>query len=175
MRSPKLGCLFSHSPKRLGLQDVRVFQVHLVAGGISWPTLNQTVCARRLAQTRPDGETASLSRTEKPRWPGSKPHRGQFLVSLGDHFRMSLDTAYAAGPRASEAVGIKVADIDSNRMLADADSLLREASSLPEEVLDGSSTQGDPIGTAGVGGRGYNDPQRYAMMHQPVEHVEGGS
>jgi integrase/recombinase XerD len=26
---------------------VRAFQVHLVAGGISWPALNQTVCALR--------------------------------------------------------------------------------------------------------------------------------
>jgi len=31
----------------LGLEDVRAFQVHLVANGISWPALNQTVCALR--------------------------------------------------------------------------------------------------------------------------------
>src|SRR6188474_1635064 len=38
---------FDCSPERLGLEDVRTFQVHLVAGGISWPALNQTVCALR--------------------------------------------------------------------------------------------------------------------------------
>ena len=32
------------SPERLGLEDVRAFQVYLVAQGISWPALNQTVC-----------------------------------------------------------------------------------------------------------------------------------
>jgi integrase/recombinase XerD len=38
---------FGCSPDRLGLEDVRSFQVHLVSQGISWPALNQTVCALR--------------------------------------------------------------------------------------------------------------------------------
>src|SRR5215207_8364868 len=38
---------FGCSPDRLGLEEVRAFQVHLVAGGISWPALNQIVCALR--------------------------------------------------------------------------------------------------------------------------------
>jgi site-specific recombinase XerD len=38
---------FGRSPERLGVEDVRAFQVHLVATGISWPALNQTVCALR--------------------------------------------------------------------------------------------------------------------------------
>src|SRR6476646_9977074 len=38
---------FGWSPEQLGLEDVRAFQVHLVSAGISWPALNQTVCARR--------------------------------------------------------------------------------------------------------------------------------
>ena len=29
------------------MEDVRAFQVHLVSTGISWPALNQTVCALR--------------------------------------------------------------------------------------------------------------------------------
>src|SRR6202171_3617167 len=43
----KFGRFFGRSPDRLELEDVRTFQVHLVAGGISWPALNQTVCALR--------------------------------------------------------------------------------------------------------------------------------
>ena len=39
---------FARSPDRLGLEDVRAFQVHLVSTGISWAALNQTVCALRL-------------------------------------------------------------------------------------------------------------------------------
>jgi len=38
---------FGCAPKRLGLEDVRAFQVHLIAAGVSWPGLNQTVCALR--------------------------------------------------------------------------------------------------------------------------------
>ncbi|HEX7857840.1 MAG TPA: phage integrase N-terminal SAM-like domain-containing protein [Sphingobium sp.] len=38
---------FGRSPDRLGLEDVRAFQVDLVSQGISWPSLNQTVCALR--------------------------------------------------------------------------------------------------------------------------------
>src|SRR6202011_4212979 len=41
----KFSRYFGRSPDRLGLEDVRAFQVHLVATGISWPALNQTVCA----------------------------------------------------------------------------------------------------------------------------------
>ena len=43
----KFSRYFGRSPDRLGLEDVRAFQVHLVAQGISWPALNQTVCALR--------------------------------------------------------------------------------------------------------------------------------
>src|SRR4051795_9827382 len=38
---------FGRSPDRLGLEDVHAFQVHLVATAISWPALNQIVCALR--------------------------------------------------------------------------------------------------------------------------------
>jgi hypothetical protein len=40
--------LWSLTPK-LDQEDIRAFQVHLVAGGLSWPALNQTVCALRFA------------------------------------------------------------------------------------------------------------------------------
>ena len=43
----KFGRFFDRSPYELDLEDVRAFQIHLVAGGISWPALNQTVCALR--------------------------------------------------------------------------------------------------------------------------------
>src|SRR5579872_3809075 len=43
----KFSRYFGRSPDRLGVEDVRAFQVHLVSIGISWPALNQTVCALR--------------------------------------------------------------------------------------------------------------------------------
>ncbi len=43
----KFSRYFGRSPDRLRLADVHAFQVHLVATGISWPALNQIVCALR--------------------------------------------------------------------------------------------------------------------------------
>ena len=43
----KFSRYFGKSPERLALEDVRAFQVHLVSTGISWPGLNQIVCALR--------------------------------------------------------------------------------------------------------------------------------
>ena len=43
----KFSRYFGKSPDRLELEDVRAFQVHLVSTGISWPALNQIVCALR--------------------------------------------------------------------------------------------------------------------------------
>ena len=43
----KFSRYFGKSPERLDLEDVRAFQVHLVSKGISWPGLNQIVCALR--------------------------------------------------------------------------------------------------------------------------------
>jgi len=43
----KFSRYFGRSPDRLELEDVRAFQVHLVSIGISWPALNQIVCALR--------------------------------------------------------------------------------------------------------------------------------
>ena len=43
----KLSRHFCKSPEQLDLEDVRVFQVHLASTGISWPGLNQIVCALR--------------------------------------------------------------------------------------------------------------------------------
>ena len=44
----KFSRYFGRSPDRLGLEDVHAFQLHLVAIGISWPALNQIVCALRV-------------------------------------------------------------------------------------------------------------------------------
>ena len=55
----KFGRFFARSPDKLDLEDVRTFQVHLVAGGMSWPALNQTVCALRFLYC---GATISVRR-----------------------------------------------------------------------------------------------------------------
>ena len=43
----KFSRYFGHSPDRLGSEDVRAYQVHLISKGVSWASLNQVVCALR--------------------------------------------------------------------------------------------------------------------------------
>ena len=115
---------FQRSPDRLGLEDVRAFQVYLVSTGISWPALNQTVCALRFfyGVTLDHGEIPE--RIPYAREPSKLPvvlsadEVVTFLEAVPSlKARTALTTAYAAGLRASEAVGLKVGQIDSGRMV----------------------------------------------------------
>jgi hypothetical protein len=56
----KFGRFFSRSPEKLGLEEVRAFQVHLVAGGMSWPALNQTCGFRLMPATYSDVKPATV-------------------------------------------------------------------------------------------------------------------
>jgi site-specific recombinase XerD len=113
---------FGRSPERLGLEDVRAFQVHLVANGISWPALNQTVCALRFFYGITLGHAEIPERITYARLPRTLPvvlsadEVVRFLEAVPSlKTRTALTTAYAAGLRASEAVSLKVGDIDSER------------------------------------------------------------
>src|ERR1700740_989247 len=64
---------FGRSPDRLGLEDVRAFQVHLVADGISWPALNQTVCALRFFYGVTLGQAEVPERIAHAREPSKLP------------------------------------------------------------------------------------------------------
>ncbi len=115
---------FGRSPDRLDLEDVRAFQVHLVARGISWPALNQTVCALRFFYG------VTLRHSEIPEQIPYAPEPRKLPVVLSAEevvwflkavpslkTRTALTTAYAAGLRASETVSLKTGDIDSGRMV----------------------------------------------------------
>ena len=120
----KFSRYFGRSPDRLGLEDVRAFQVHLVSTGISWPALNQTVCALRFFYGVTLGHGEIPERIPYAREPRKLPvvlsadEVVRFLEAVPSlKTRAALTTAYAAGLRASEAVGLKVGDIDSGRMV----------------------------------------------------------
>ena len=120
----KFSRYFARSPDRLGLEDVRAFQVYLVATGISWPALNQTVCALRFFYGVTLGHGEIPERIPYAREPRKLPvvlnadEIVRFLEAVPSlKTRAALTTAYAAGLRASETVGLKVGDIDSGRMV----------------------------------------------------------
>src|SRR5262249_8143291 len=92
--------------------------------GISWPALNQIVCALRFFYGVTLGQTELPERIPYAREPRKLPlvlsadEVVRFLEAVpGLKSRTALTTAYAAGLRASEAVRLKVSDIDSGRML----------------------------------------------------------
>ena len=115
---------FGRSPDRLGVEDVRAYQVHLTSQGVAWASLNQTVCALRFFFG------VTLGRSEMPeliayaRVPRRLPvvlsceEVVRFLEAVpGLKARVALTTAYAAGLRLSEVVALKVGDLDSKRMV----------------------------------------------------------
>ena len=120
----KFGRFFGRSPDKLDLEDVRTFQVHLVAGGISWPALNQTVCALRFLYGVTLRQSDVPERIPYAREPQKLPvvlgadEVVRFLEAVPSlKARAALTTAYSAGLRASEAACLKVANIDSSRMV----------------------------------------------------------
>ena len=120
----KFSRYFGRSPDRLGLEDVHAFQVHLVATGISWPALNQIVCALRFFYGVTLGQAIVPERIAYAREPSKLPvvlsadEVVRFLEAIPSlKSRTALTTVYAAGLRVSEVVLLKIADIDSQRMV----------------------------------------------------------
>jgi site-specific recombinase XerD len=122
-----VGCFakyFNLSPEHLGPEQIRQYQIHLVREKkASWSTFNQTVCAVRF-----------LYRHTLPRpWAvemipfGKRPKVLPAVLSCEEVQRLLecvkpikqrtvFLTMYAAGLRLSEALHLRVTDIDSQRM-----------------------------------------------------------
>jgi integrase/recombinase XerD len=119
---------FNSSPDRLGLAEVRAYQVHLVSTGVSWQAFNQTVCALRFFYGVTLSRPAIVERIPYARKRQLLPvvlsadEIARFLAAVPNlKHRMALTTAYAAGLRVSEVVRLKIVDIDSSRMLIRVD------------------------------------------------------
>ncbi len=115
---------FGRSPERLDLEDVRAYQVHLIAKGIAWASLNQIVCALRFFYGVTLGQDGVPERLPYARLPRPLPdilspnEVARFLEAVASlKCRVGLTTAYAAGLRVSEVVAIEVRNIDSDRMV----------------------------------------------------------
>src|SRR5882762_10152056 len=120
----KLSRYFGRSPDRLDLEDVHAFQLHLVATGVSWPALNQIVCALRFFYGVTLGQATVPERIAYAREPSKLPvvlsadEVVRFLEAIPSlKSRTALTTVYAAGLRVSEVVSLKIGDIDSQRMV----------------------------------------------------------
>ncbi len=124
LRSVRSCCGYcKRRPEELTIEDVRRFQLHLGQCGLSPSSVNGAMVALRfffrVTLRRPDAMDyipivrapqrlpVVLSRSEVSRLLEATP-------SL--KWRTALSVAYGAGLRASEVVGLKVSDIDSERM-----------------------------------------------------------
>ena len=87
----KFSRYFGRSPDRLGLEDVHAFQLHLVATGISWPALNQIVCALRFFYGVTLGQDTVPERITYARQPSKLP-----VVLSADEVVRFLEGNYGA-------------------------------------------------------------------------------
>jgi integrase/recombinase XerD len=116
---------FGKPPDQLTTEDIRTYLVHLVeTGHVSWSAFNQTVCALRFfyrvtldrGDLVPDIPFPRGQKKLPTVLSGEEVKRLLGAVQNVKH-RAVLTTIYAAGLRISEALALKVSDIDSRRMV----------------------------------------------------------
>jgi integrase/recombinase XerD len=116
---------FGRSPHQLGRDHARAYLLHLVQEKkVSWSVYNQTRAALGFLYEVTLGRNDVLERIPCPRQPKRLPvvlstdEVAKFFAALVDvKHRAILMTAYAAGLRLSEVIGLRVDDIDSKRMV----------------------------------------------------------
>ena len=115
---------FGQSPELAAPEDLRRFQKHLVEQGVSRTLINGIITGLRflfeVTLDRPD----ALKKMQPLRVPQKLPtvlssDEVQRLLGAapGLKAQAALSVAYGAGLRASEVVHLKIADIDSDRMI----------------------------------------------------------
>lgn len=124
-RVRQFACYFGKSPDLLGPPHIRQYQVHLVnEEKASWAKFNQTVCALRFLYRTTLGKDWAITHIPFPKQPKKLPvvlsirEVGKLLGAVTNlKYRSVLETMYGAGLRISEAVTLRIADIDSSRMV----------------------------------------------------------
>lgn len=124
MRVAKFALHFGKSPEFLGPEEIRTYQLHLVqVRQSSWTVFNQTVCALRFLYGVCLKREWSVEQIPFPRQERKLP----VVLSLEEVSRLFeridnlkhrtlLMVLYAAGLRLSEALHLRVEDVDSQRM-----------------------------------------------------------
>jgi integrase/recombinase XerD len=116
---------FMRPPDTLNLEEIRSYQLHLTRERrVSWSVFNIAVAAIRFfygVTLRKDWKIDEVPYQRKPRVlpeiPSAEKVTALFDSTRNLKHRALLMTLYAGGLRASEAVHLKVSDIDSQRMV----------------------------------------------------------
>lgn len=116
---------FGRSPEQLDLEDIRQFHLHLLNDlQYSAEAVNQSVSALKFLYL----VTLEMPWSDEHFPRAKRPHKLPLVLSYEEvvrffdyvptlRYRAALMTCYGAGVRVSEAVALKVADIDSKRMV----------------------------------------------------------
>jgi len=115
---------FGRSPERLGADDIRAYQLHLLQRRVSWSSFNQAVCALRFLYRTTLGRPEQLPLIPYGKRPKALPSvlSPDEVLRLLDaatppRDRVLLQVAYGCGLRLNELLHLRVTDIDSARMV----------------------------------------------------------
>ena len=120
----KLAQFLGHSPHSASAEDLRLFQLHLAANGVSNKTINATITGLRFFFEVTLEDCQILRKMSTVHEPRNLPMilspdevRRVLEAATNLKYKTALSAAYGAGLRASEVTHLKVSDIDSQRML----------------------------------------------------------
>ena len=120
----KLTRYLGRSPDTATAEDLRQFQLQLVEQGVSSITINATITGLKFFFSTTLDRPELLKKTQRVYEPRKIPEIlsveevTRVLDAAGSlKYKAALSVAYGAGLRASEIVHLKIADIDSDRMI----------------------------------------------------------
>jgi integrase/recombinase XerD len=120
----KLARFHGRSPDQLGAEDVRAFLLHLLEQKVSWSAYNQAINGLRFFYRVTLGQVSMVPKLPYGKRPKALPsvlsrdEVVQFLAAVAHpRSRLLLRLIYACGLRLSEALHLKVTDVDSRRMV----------------------------------------------------------
>ena len=123
-RIKNFAAFLGRSPDTASFEDVRRYQLHLAESGVGVPTINQTVTILRFFFKVTLGRPEIIEHTHFIHEPRKLPvvlsveEVARLLdAAPGLNYKAALSVAYGAGLRATEVISLKVADIDSKRMI----------------------------------------------------------
>lgn len=119
----KLAAYLKRSPDTATVEDLRNFQLHLVDTGNSPVNLNATLTGLKFFFDVTLGHIELMARMQPVKLPRTLPvvlstEEVSRLIAAARNVKhqAALSVAYGAGLRASEVIGLKVTDVDSERM-----------------------------------------------------------
>jgi integrase/recombinase XerD len=115
---------FGRSPADLGPEQIRQYQLRLIEQHVSWSQFNQAVCALRFLYNVTLKRPHLIEHLPFAKRPSTLPDvltRDEVTrlleAALPGRDRALLETIYACGLRLRELLGLRVADINSARMI----------------------------------------------------------